>query len=394
MGFAGTRGVWLGALLGLVLAAGCRAPRVYVSTPGPYDRIPEEWRQELRLVRLSFENGDLRRAHERLWTLAVSRPEVLPVRLMLQDLQLARLGTGRDLDGDVPEGADTEETLADVYRQRAEVQPTTIELVLAARLVTDGEEALELLDKALALDPGCVWVHYGAAFWNARLRRFPEARAAIERAFRLDSGHLPTMRLHASLLARAGDTVGALDVLELWLERSEGDPLVDPARREEAKVDLAALHVIDSDPRGALRALEELDRGRLADPARADLVEAVAFADLGRRGEALAAAQSAKALAPESILALVHQALLFAAEGDAAGERSTWELLLREADERRADEASTGPPPDSEAGAGAGEPAPLDFADLLLELRAHARLERIERAERAELARTGSGIEP
>jgi len=69
---------------------------------------------------------------------------------------------------------------------------------------------------------------------------------------RLDGGHLPTIRLHATLLAGAGDSEEAAGALEVWLARTRGNPLYSGAERADALLDLAALDVLLGEPGDAL----------------------------------------------------------------------------------------------------------------------------------------------
>jgi tetratricopeptide (TPR) repeat protein len=366
------RGRALTGLAGLaLLAAGCGGRNRYVPAPGPYDLVPEEWSETLFEARAAVGAGRFREAHDLVRPLALRRPELLPVRVFLQELQLDLLQIGEPVGGfEVPEPADAVAWLGDTYRVQADRNPMPATYVLAARLALGGDEALALLEQAGELDAGCVWVHYGRAWWSARLRRFPEAREGVAAAFALDAGHGPTMRLHASLLAGAGEIEDAIECLVLWLERGEPDPLVDPSLRAEALVDLAALHLLAGRPGVALSHLTTAVPEDIVHPARAELVRAVALEDLGQRSLALAAARRAKQLAPDDLLPMVHQALLLQFEGNVNQERNMWELLLAEVEERADEEDSPAPTDD---------PTGLDLATLLIQLQARARLGQIER---------------
>jgi len=359
----------------LAVLIACHATRVYDPEPGRYDRIPPEWNADLWRARFATDGGRFQEAHAILRPLADARPELLAVRCMLQDAELALLEEGKRVGGmSVPDPAKAAGWLADAYSQRADANPSAEGYVLAARLQPRPTDGLELLDQAVALDPGCVWAHYGQAFWNHRLRRFPAAREAIERAFDLDPGHMPTMRLHASMQASAGETQPAIDCLLTWLKRGETDPTIDPRERAEAQIDLAALLVLDGLPEDALALLDAIDRDLLREPARSQLVRAVALADLGRHALALSAARRAKEENPEDVLPLVYQALILEREGNVSQERAAWEALLAEVHAQR--EADAARPLDLD------DPDEFDFPTLLIQLRAQARLERLDR-ERA-----------
>jgi hypothetical protein len=166
-------------------------------------------------------------------------------------------------------------------------------------------------------------------------------------------------------------------VIELWLERTEKDPLTDPSKRVEAEVDLAALHLLEGEPQTALEVLGALDQAALVDPSRAELVRAVALQDVGKRSAALVAARRARAGSPNDLLPLVHQAMLLGAEGNTTQERQVWELLL-EIDEQKS------------TGSDGTQEASIDVADLLIRLHANARLQRLN-AERAGATRRKDG---
>ena len=210
----------------LVALVGCGSPRGYPADPGLYDRVPGSWSGALREARLRFERDDERGAHEILLPLAEQRPQLLPVRIFLQEVELLLLERhGRVGDLVRAPGNDPQELLFHWYEARAESTPSAEACVLAARLAPAGPAALELLDEAGALDPRCVWVDYGRAWWRYRLRRFREARESVRSALKRDPGHLPTMRLYSTILAGAGDGEEAAVVLEIWLDRTADDPL-------------------------------------------------------------------------------------------------------------------------------------------------------------------------
>jgi hypothetical protein len=349
------------ALLALVWSlAACGGARAYPANPGPYDRIPEAWSADLRQARLAFLRGDTAAALQRLERLRDERPKALPVRIFLQEVELARLEADASPGG--PEEALAR--LARDYERRAAEQPAPENLVLAARLCTDEARALELLERAEALDPDCVWVHYGRAWWAAVQKRYREAREEVRAVQRLDAGHLPTLRLSAAMLAGAGEVEEAAGALDAWLERTADDPLYSPFERADALLDLAALEVLNDRPKRALELLAELDPRALREPARAEEVRAVALDARGEYAESLAAVHRASRLDPLAVLPLVQEAMLLASAGDLAGEKAAWEELLA-----RTEMASADP----------RDPAAIDIESMLFRLQAHARIERIER---------------
>jgi tetratricopeptide (TPR) repeat protein len=357
--------------MAIVLSAAlgaCGAPRAYVTNPSAYDRVPPEWRREIALARLASDDGDFELARAHLDPLARAKETVIPVRVFLQEVELGLFQSGGHLGAvRVPTPEAAHAWLAEHYRAAAEKTPSATAYVLAARLETDAEQALALLEKARALDPECGWVHYGRAWWNASQRRFREARECVREAFRLDGGHLPTLRLHATMLAGAGEPEAAAAALEVWLDRTADDPLYAPAERANALLDLAALQVLLDRPGAALDLLDQLDPRALRDAARAEGVRAAAHQARGEYTAALAAVHRASVLEPGELLPLVQEAMLLAGVGDHAGERVIWERLLERTEPFPATDAK--------------DPAAIDFQSLLFRLQAHTRLERLELEE-------------
>ncbi|MEW6072423.1 MAG: hypothetical protein AB1726_07475 [Planctomycetota bacterium] len=354
-----------GSLLLALLAGACGAPRLALDPrPGRYDALPGEERPVLAAARGAWNAGSLAAAAAMLAELAARHPDHLAARAFLQDIELVLLeATARLLDL-APAAA--HEALFRRYRERAEAAPGAAGLVLAARLAPDPETALALLDAAGALDPGCVWVHYGRSFWLFAGRRFPESREAMAQARALDPGHLPTLRLYSSMLASAGDTGLAIQAALAWLERTRDDPLVLRPARAEALADLAALLVLDGEEKKALALLGEIDATLLQEPARVELVRAAAHQARGDLDLALAAARRAWEEGAGTLLPLVQEAILIdQAEGNRQEEREVWERLLEAADRAPARPAAGG----------------VDFQALLIQLMARSRLERLKESE-------------
>ena len=364
---------WLRALvLGLLISisSACRASRVYVPQPSRYDSLPRGGEEVLHEARRAFDEGRRADAHAALLSLVQLSPSNIPVRIFLQDVRLSLLEAGEAASGfDFGAVPNPEAWLFEAYLNQADANPSPEVFVLAARLAPDGETALELLDEAGRLDPRCPWVHYGRGYWLQELGQVPEARGAVRTALRIDGGHPPSMRLFGSMLASAGDTTGAIEVLELWVRRAESSPLVTRGHLAEARVDLAALHVLDDEPEEALQVMDMTDFERLRDPALGELVSAAAYAATGEFERALLAARRARELDPTSYLPLVHEALVLQREGSSVSERVVWEELLERID--------ADPPRPSESSS-----SPVDFQALLLEVQARARLERLDRMER------------
>ncbi|NOT31751.1 MAG: hypothetical protein HOP15_15000 [Planctomycetes bacterium] len=359
----------------LALATACGATRAYVAEPGAYDRVPATWRQDLAAARLAFERGDAHTAYARVAPLTLQQEAILPVRLFLQEIELALLadeGRVGDLTASSGgnSGGEARAVLARFYEEQAEARPRAEAYVLAARLCRDGEQALTLLDEADTIDPRCVWVHYARAWWRYGLRRFKEARAALRTALRLDPGHLPSVRLQATLLAGAGESDAAADALEVWLERTADDPLYSGAERADALLDLAALRVLLDEPGEALALLEDLDPRAVRDPVRAEEVRAAAHEARGELTHALEAVRRASALRPSELLPLVQQAMLLESAGDAEGERKSWLKLLEMIASNEAVQEGE-------------DLSSIDFSAALFRLQAHARLARLGAAGEA-----------
>jgi len=275
-----------------LLATACGAPRTYTADPGPYDRVPREWDEPLERARLAFERGDLHTAYLEVTPLTLESGRVLPVRTFLQEIELALLVEEGEVGGlKASSPAEAREVLALQYVRVTRSTPTPEAFVLAARLAANEQEALSYLEVAEAQDPRCVWVQYARAWWHHRERRFKLVREDLRKALRIDGGHLPSMRLHATMLAGAGDYEDAERVLALWLERTGGDPLFASTERADAMLDLAALEVLLDSPKKALELLEDLDPRAVRDPVRAQTVLAAAYEARGdytrtRRGAA------------------------------------------------------------------------------------------------------------
>jgi len=358
---------WLGLLLGA-----CGAPGVYSPNPGPYDRIPDAWEEPLFVARRHLNEGEPDRAHEILVRLTQEDPRILPVRIFLQELELELLverGRAGRLSFNEPERA--REYLGNHYLTKAEGNPTPESFVLAARLETEYSKAIELLNQAEALDPRCVWVPYARAWWNFTDYHFTSAEDAVREAFRLDSGHLATMRLHALMLTAEGETRGALKVLEQWWKRMRNDPLVSPEMLGAALFDLASLHVLAGEPREALQLLENVDQRVLDQVARLEEVRAAAYEGLDDYVRSHEAIRRARELDPDDPLPLVQEAMLLARQREEEAELVAWQRLLDHLD----------------ATEGRG------FGAMIRRIQALTRLQRAERARR-EAALAAAEAEP
>ena len=358
------------AALGLVsLGFGCSTPRAYTSRPGAYDRTPEHWQPLLVEARDAVEEQDLDRAYEILTELAAEDPRIIPVRIFLQETELA-LGRAGRMRVESPEQAIP--WLSSIYLDAAEANPSAEAYVLAARLQGDARMALQLVDQAERLDPRCVWVPYARAWWSFVDYRFTPAEDAVRAAFKLDPGHLPTMRLQAIVLTAAGETSSAIDVLEVWRKRAEHNPLISPEKRGAALLDLASLEVLAGRPREALRHLEKADPRVLTDLGRVEGVRAAAHEARDEFDLAFEAVRRASLEDPEDPLPIVQAAMIYARMGDEEAELATWRELLEHL------EASDGPA----------------FQALLFRLQAITRLQRAELAAASDPAAASDDLRP
>ena len=352
------RSVALVLLFALTFGFGC-GKRAYVSSSGRYDRIPKDWQAKLLEARSQLDAEDLDGAYMLLSELATQNPRILPVRVFLQEIELRLLEErGRAGRLSVPSPDQAHAWLSNYYLTQSEANPSPESLILAARLEKDARSALALLDQAEALDPRCVWIPYARAWCNFVDYRFTPAEDAIREAFKLDSGHLQTMRLQAVVLTAAGESAGAMQVLSLWLRRTAGDPLVSAEQRGEALLDLASLKVLNGETKDALRILDAIDPRVIAKIARLDQVRAAALEDRDAFELAHEAIRRSQLTAPEDPLPLIQKARLYARQGDDENELATWNELLEHLEEH----------PDS-----------AGFSALIYRLQALTRLQRHER---------------
>ncbi|MFT7543088.1 MAG: tetratricopeptide (TPR) repeat protein, partial [Gammaproteobacteria bacterium] len=361
----------LGTLLLIATCLSCGSTRTYRSDPGPFDALPAPERVPLRAAREAFESGDLLRAAAYLEPVVRRHTRNIGVRAFYQDLELdqlrAGLSAGAALPPENPE--DAEGVLRERYIAEARAQGLPELWVLAARLEVDGGRALDYLDRAEEIDPNCVWVFYARAWWSFRLRRFQDARAAMDKGLELDPGHLPSLRLLSHMLAGSGDGPEAIRVLGKWLDRASTNPLVPSPQRAEGLVDLALMRVLRDEPKGALELLGELERMDpehyfLQDVARMELVRAAAYDLRGKGEKALAASRRAAAADPSILLPLVNEALLLRRrQSGSEAEKEAWERVLEEASAPTAEDET------------------VDFNRLLLQLMARIQLGRLEEGE-------------
>jgi hypothetical protein len=303
--------------LGLCLAAGCggTSVREIPLEQGRYDALDAESLRSLREARTLLERGHAEEAVAALAALRVRRPECVYLALWQQEAEISARGLDSvwpgagAVVGPSPEQHSAIEELRSLWRARA-AEGGVVELVAAARLETDPAAARALLERAVVLDATCAWVPYARAFLAARESDWSAVEKQLARARELDPGHLPTFWLESWALARGGDPEAASEALTVWVERAQGDARIDPHLVRGAELDLAVLSVIVGEPKLAREWLDKLER-ELPGDAQALCARAAAEQALGRVDRALELAQQAQAAAPEALLPLVQQALIW-----------------------------------------------------------------------------------
>ncbi len=310
------------ALLWLALAA-CGSPSG-LGAYGDREKSPSALKTdvtpEAAAARAALDSGDAIGACAILEEVLARTPRDLGLACMLQDAELA---AGQEAPA-----------LRARYLGQARERDDGDAWVLVARLEGTTAEARSILDRAARLDPANAWAHYGLAFVEARSGFWGEAQGHLKRALELDPGHLAARRLEAALLARDGKYEEARTAYSAWLEASKLDPRVDPAWRLAAQLDLALVELESGHPRAARNHLAALSDG-VGQPglaARRLCLLAASEQTLGRSSQALEAARAAEALAPQSALPKVQQALLHEQWlGDPAAAKAAWERVIGEA---------------------------------------------------------------
>lgn len=311
----------------------------------------ETERDELGRARVLLEMGDVDTALEWLRPLHEAHPDDLDVGTLRQDAERAALGS-RVVDGVTPD-----ERFRRLWSARADDEPSVANLVLAARAETDAIAAEVQLERALALDPGCAWAHYGRAHAKLGQRtryRWREARASLARALEADPGHVQARRLEAWMGAQEG-TPGATAALERWIASTLDDPRIGHDTRLEMQLDLATRWILEGRARPAAQLLLQLE-GEPHQRSRRLTLLAVAHHEDGDPVAALDAAIRARETGDGSTLPWVHEALLYeSAFDDVDLAMDRWQQVA-----------------DLSGATG-------DLADLLQQLRARVRLERAGR---------------
>lgn len=319
----------LGAALGLVLCvvAGCggSARRWNPNEPAvdPYQDFDEYERAQLRDGVLALESGRLGDARASFEGLLERQPDALPAAVWLQETEVAAFERGFARTR-VEIDARSLALLRERYRVAAQEEPTALAWFLAARLDEDRHASQLLLGRALELDPEMSWANYALAHVAAREGAWAVARTELERVFELDPGHLPALRLHAWLQAKAGNLDEAIGAFEAWLDRSEDDLLATRRVDERVRFDLALCHIADGTPKRALELIDGLEGSSVARSLRLS-ARAVALQDQGEVLAARAAAQAARRADRDAVLPAVQDALLLELWlGDFDGAQEAW----------------------------------------------------------------------
>ncbi len=319
----GAIGVWLlPSLLACVFVGGCGSPgtRWSPSWRVAYGRFEDGERTTFAEARRLMDSGERMGALGLLRELCAGGPDNLEAGAWLQDLEAELLRDGVDVLAGTGKGGHSLKvhTAADVlrlaYAERADVEPTVASFVLAARAETDVIAALNLLGKAIELDPTCAWAHYGRSHVllqdRTRSDRWGLAREALDKALQFDFGHLRARRLEAWMAAEEGSRATAEAQIARWIDAAEGDPRVAQGELSDARQDLALLLLLKGEDSRARRMLEDLE-GDPTHRQRRLMLLTVALQEGGNELAALDAAMSAQgAERAATALPLVQEALL------------------------------------------------------------------------------------
>ena len=289
----------------------------YELTRGPYDRLPRPELEQVADARDLLEDGLPQEASPILARLVARRAENIPLAIMLQEVELSLAGEA---------GV---EAVALAAKARAESYPTPVTLLLAARLERDPEVARELVRTVLEIDRRCAWAHYAMAHLEAKAGNWVAAQKRLDEALERDPGLVPGRRLEAGFLARDGKHSEAIKALEHWLELTEQNPLVDPAQRFLAGLDLAQLYLLEHESGRARAVLLDLTDEPEEYRARRLVILAAVEQARGNPQSALRAARRAEAMDALEPLAVLQQAALYESWlDDPEKAREKWERLV------------------------------------------------------------------
>lgn len=196
----------------------------------PREMSPEEMVREGRLL---LEREKPAAALDMFRAALKAEPELIDAHRGCQDAMIA-LGM---------EAAVTEE-----YRERAERNPdSAAACYLYSRLVNDPAKERELLEKALKLDEGFAWAHYGIARMLSAGKEFEEAEAHLKRAIALRPGFIDACKALALLYIGQARTEEAKELYLKAIEQVPGETFARVAVAEiylsEGKYDEALRHM-------------------------------------------------------------------------------------------------------------------------------------------------------
>ena len=316
---------WLVWLPLVSLSCGSPGPASIPVTVNRYDALSPETMPAFREARALLAAGEVHGARAAFQRLFDAAPDNVLVGVWLQEADLA--ATRAELSDE----ARAEIDLARRFAAEAEAHPTVTNWILAARLARDEAQRTRYLDQAEALDPQCAWVHYARAFVAARAFDWPVARARIARAKEADPGHLWTWWLEAWIATRTSSLDESASLLAGFVARAADDPRVDPRLLADSRLDLALVWTLRGDTREARDLIARIDPRDVDASRRLAALSSIEQA-LGELTTALAAAQDAARLAPDDILPIVQQALLYDEWlGDAERAEAAWKLVLERA---------------------------------------------------------------
>ncbi|MEE8468259.1 MAG: hypothetical protein V3T22_07375 [Planctomycetota bacterium] len=324
----------------LCVACGTTREAWRPSWDAPYSTFDDALRADFAVALEHFEAGRWEAAWSLLDPLAREHRDNIAVGLWLQETELALLTAGSTvspvlaaLEGD----GDPLSKLRAYYLERVFDSPSVAGYLLAARLETDAIAALNQLERALELDPGCAWAHYGwaHAVWRLRFKvdRWRLARSSLTRALELDPGHLRARRLEGWMYAQEGTLEEAAWSLQTWLIETQGDPRVTVESRVEVELDMALVWIQRRYAKQARDLLFTL-QGEPHQRARRLAILAVAEHELGHLEAALDAARRAEDAAPGALLPVVQQALIHQfGRLDPAAATAQWTRVVERASE-------------------------------------------------------------
>lgn len=285
-------------VLAFVCACACstNGPVRIPETSTVFDAIEPTRLVEFRAARAAFDARDVALAHERFSRLLELDPSNICVGAWLQECEFAR--------------GDAAPAIAARWAERASRATSAANEVLSARVATSAAARDEALSRAEKLDASCAWVHYARGFEAAGASDWATARAHLARAKTADPGHVWSFWLEAWIATRTAPLEEAASALEGFVDHAALDPRIDRRMLDDARLDLALVWTLLSEPRDARDLLAHVDPNG-PDVARRLAALAIVKQALGDLNGALAAAEEAARIAPESILPIVQQALLF-----------------------------------------------------------------------------------